>query len=137
MSRYTSPIALTLFTLASLLLSSHSAAAGYGYGNGMSDMSDMGMKDGAITIMEPNQGQTLMGGSGIKLQYEVQLSSRGDHLHVYVDNGNPIIVRKVNGCPCSIDLPNLSPGMHMVHVREATSSHALTSVESDVSFTVK
>lgn len=137
MSRYTSSIAVAHFTLASLLLSSHSAAAGYGYGGGISDMSDMGMKDGKITIMSPEPDQMLQSGSGIKLQYKVQLSSSGDHLHVYVDNGNPIIVRKVSGCPCGIVLPDLSSGTHIVRVKEATSSHALTGNERDISFTVK
>ena len=137
MNRYTGSMVISLFSLFTLILMPPLAFAGYGYGDDKSEMSETGMKEGAITIIDPRQGQTFMGGSGIELQYKVQLSPRGHHLHVYVDNGNPIIVRKVSGCPCSITLPDLELGMHMVRIKEATSSHALTSIESDISFTVK
>jgi hypothetical protein len=132
MNRYTGSMVITLISLYTLILSTPLMAAVYGDG-----MSDMGMNGGAITIIAPEQGQTFKDGTGITLQYKVQLSSQGDHLHVYVDNGNPIIVRMVSGCPCSIKLPDLVSGIHMVRIKEATSSHALTSIESDISFTVK
>lgn len=132
MNRYTGSMVMALFSLSIFIPSPPLMAAGYGGG-----MSDMGMNGGAITIIAPGQGQTFKDGTGITLQYKVQLSSQGDHLHVYVDNGNPIIVRKVRGCPCSVKLPDLAPGMHMIRIKEATSSHALTSIESDISFMVK
>lgn len=132
MNRYTGSMVIALYSLFTLTLSTSLAAAGYG--NGMSETMDDG---GSITVLAPKMGQTLKGGSGIKLQYKVHLSPKGNHLHVYVDNGNPIIVRKVSGCPCSIKLPDLAPGRHTVSVKEATSSHALTEVESSVVFTVQ
>ena len=92
---------------------------------------------GSITIISPKDGASLSSGSGNKLEYNVELSPNGNHLHVYVDNGDPIIDRNVSGCPCSIDLPDLSPGKHEIVVKEATSSHAMTGVEAYTSFTVK
>lgn len=92
---------------------------------------------GSVTILAPRIGAVLDSGSGVKLTYEVHLSPDGNHLHVYVDNGSPIIDRDVSGCPCSLTLPDMAPGKHQVAVREATVNHHLTGVASTVSFTVK
>lgn len=92
---------------------------------------------GSITIISPKDGAELSSGSGNKLEYNVQLSPSGNHLHVYIDNRDPIIDHSVSGCPCSIVLPDLPPGKHDIVVKEATSSHALTGVEAYVSVTVK
>ncbi len=92
---------------------------------------------GSITILSPKEGATLPSGSGVKLEYNVTLSPDGNHVHVYVDNQDPIVDRNVHGCPCSIDLPQLSSGNHVIAVKEATVSHVLTGVESSVKFSVK
>ena len=92
---------------------------------------------GSVTIMSPKDGGELASGSGNKLEYNVELSPNGNHLHVYVDGGNPMIVRSVSGCPCSINLPDLSSGKHEIVIKEATASHAMTGVETSTAFTVK
>ncbi len=92
---------------------------------------------GSIAISSPKDGAVLQSGSGNKLEYNVHLSPNGNHLHVYVDNQDPIIGRKVSNCPCSIDLPPLSVGKHVIVVKEATAGHSLTGVQSTASFTVK
>lgn len=97
-------------------------------------LADMG---GSIKIISPKDGATLDSGSGIQLKYDVHLSPNGNHLHVYVDGGRPIIDRNVSGCPCTLDLPSLSSGKHTVEVKEATAGHDLTGLQTSVSFTVK
>jgi hypothetical protein len=92
---------------------------------------------GSITIISPKDGAELMSGSGNKLEYNIELSPDGNHIHVYVDDGKPIIDRDVSGCPCSLDLPDLGPGQHKIVMKEATSSHDMTGVEASVSVTVK
>ena len=92
---------------------------------------------GSITILSPKDGATLENGSGNKLEYNVALSPNGNHLHVYIDDGDPIIDRTVSGCPCSIALPDLSSGKHKIVVKEATASHAMTGVEAQANITVK
>jgi len=94
-------------------------------------------KDGTISVVTPANGALLDSGSGIRLTYKIQLSPSGNHLHVYVDDQPPIIDRNVSGCPCSLELPDLSSGMHLVTVKEARSNHSLTGVTTSVSFTVK
>ena len=92
---------------------------------------------GSISIVSPKDGAELMSGSGNNLEYNVELSPNGNHLHVYVDSQKPIIARSVSDCPCSVELPDLSAGPHKIVIKEATSSHDMTGVEASVSFTVK
>ena len=91
---------------------------------------------GSITITSPKEGAVLQG-SGNKLEYNLHPSPNGNHLHIYVDDQDPIIGRKVSGCPCSIDLPALAPGKHVIVVKEATAGHSLTGVQGKVTVTVK
>ncbi len=92
---------------------------------------------GSITILSPKAGAVLQSGAESKLDYNVRLSPDGSHLHVYVDDGNPIIVRKVSGCPCSMALPALSPGKHNIVIKESTAGHSPTGVEASVAVTAK
>ena len=93
--------------------------------------------DGSLSIISPADGAMLSSGSGNKLEYNITLSPNGNHIHVYVDNMRPIIDRKVSGCPCSLDLPELSSGKHTIVMKEATAGHSLTGLEAGVSVTVK
>lgn len=91
---------------------------------------------GSITIISPKEGAVLSGG-GNKLEYDVHLSPNGSHLHIYVDNQDPIIGKNVSNCPCSVALPALAAGKHTIAVKEATAGHALTGVQSTVTVNVK
>jgi hypothetical protein len=93
--------------------------------------------DGMLTITSPADGAVLNSGSGNKLEYNITLSPSGNHIHVYIDDQRPIIVRNVSGCPCTMDLPDLSSGKHTIVMKEATSGHSLTGLEASVSVTVK
>lgn len=92
---------------------------------------------GAITISSPVNGAVLASGAGNKLQFNVSLGPNGNHVHIYVDDQSPIVDRDVSRCPCSIDLPTLSSGTHTIAVKEATSGHAMTGVQSAVTVSVK
>ena len=91
---------------------------------------------GSITVISPKDGATVSGG-GNRLEYNVHLSPNGSHLHIYIDNQDPIIAKNVSNCPCGIGLPALSPGKHAIAVKEATAGHALTGVQSTVTVNVK
>jgi hypothetical protein len=92
---------------------------------------------GSISITAPANGAVLSSGSGDKLEFNVHLGPTGNHVHIYVDDQSPIIDRDIHNCPCSIDLPMLSPGKHTIAIKEATVSHALTGVEGTVTVTVQ
>lgn len=92
---------------------------------------------GSITILAPHEGAVISSASPSKLDYSVHLSPTGNHLHVVVDDQNPIVVHKVSDCPCSMPLPPLSPGKHVIVIKEATAAHSPTGVEGRVTFTAK
>ena len=91
---------------------------------------------GSITITSPKNDAVLQGG-GNKLEFNIHLSPNGNHVHIYVDDQAPIVYRDVAHCPCTVDLPKLSPGKHTIVVKEATVGHAMTGVEGTVTATVK
>ncbi|WP_353433023.1 hypothetical protein [Polynucleobacter sp. MWH-UH23A] len=92
---------------------------------------------GRITILSPKNDAIVNARSVVKLSYKVALGPEGNHLHVYVDDQKPIVDRNVSGCPCTVDLPALSPGMHVVVVKEARADHSLTGVEASTIVTAK
>lgn len=92
---------------------------------------------GSITITSPVNDAVLLNAAGNKLAFNVDLSPNGHHVHVYVDDQDPIVFRNVSHCPCSIALPKLSSGRHTIVVKEATSGHAMTGVQGAVTVTVK
>ncbi len=92
---------------------------------------------GSITITSPVNDAVLQSATGNKLEFNVHLSPNGNHVHVYVDDQDPIVFRDVSHCPCSIALPKLSSGKHTIVVKEATSGHAMTGMQSSVTATVK
>ena len=103
------------------------AVAGTGYAVDM----------GSITILSPKDGSIVPAGSVTKLMYNVKLSPEGNHLHVYVDDQKPIVDRDVSACPCSINLPMLNAGKHMVVIKEARADHSLTGVMATTAVTAK
>jgi hypothetical protein len=92
---------------------------------------------GSITITAPVDGAVLPGAMGNKVDFNVHLGPNGNHVHIYVDDQDPIVFRDVSHCPCSVDLPKLSSGKHTIAIKEATSGHAMTGVQSSVTATVK
>ncbi len=92
---------------------------------------------GSIAIISPAKDAVLKSDAENKLEYNIKLSPKGNHVHIYVDNQDPIIERDVGNCPCSIVLPKLSPGKHTITVKEATASHTLTGVQGSVTVTAK
>ena len=55
---------------------------------------------GSITITSPADNAVLQSGTGNKLAFNVRLGPNGNHVHIYVDDQNPIVFRDVSHCPC-------------------------------------
>lgn len=89
---------------------------------------------GSVMIESPKDGATISANSDIKVTFKVEHSADGNHLHFYVDNGNPTIVRMWSG---TATLPGVSAGKHEICIKEATVSHALTGLQKCVSVEAK
>lgn len=89
---------------------------------------------GSVTIESPKDGATVMANKGVPVTFKVHHTANGNHLHFYVDNGDPIIVRKWQG---SETLPGLSPGKHEICIKEATVDHVLTGLQKCITVDAK
>lgn len=92
---------------------------------------------GSLTISSPQNSSIVTANTMLKLTYNVKLSPEGNHLHIYVDDQKPIVVRNVTGCPCTVDLPALSVGKHVIPIDEARADHSLTGIKSSIVITAK
>jgi hypothetical protein len=75
---------------------------------------------GGVTITTPNDGATLDSMNENRLAYEVHPGPRGDHAHLYVDNKEVAILRKLKG---SYPLETLSSGKHSLCVKVVNKAH--------------
>lgn len=89
---------------------------------------------GSITIESPKDGAEINANAGIVVKFKVHHTVEGNHLHFYVDNGDPTIVREWSG---TITLPGVAPGKHEICIKEARVNHVLTGLEKCISVEAK
>lgn len=89
---------------------------------------------GKVTITSPAQGATLDAMDENKLVYEVEPGPRGDHVHVYVDDKEVGILRKLKG---SYTLETLSTGKRNLCVKVVNKAHVPVGIEQCIQVTVK
>ncbi len=70
----------------------------------------------------------------VTVTYEVKPSPNGDHIHVYVDDRKPDVLRKLKG---DYDIAGLTPGEHTVAIKEVNAGHTPTGHDAVVHFTVE
>ena len=93
-----------------------------------------GLGQGKVTITSPAQGATLDAMDENKLVYEVEPGPRGDHVHVYVDDKEVGILRKLKG---SYTLETLSTGKRNLCVKVVNKAHVPVGIEQCIQVTVK
>lgn len=82
--------------------------------------------DGSVTITSPSDGAKLSRSAATTVTYEVTPGTKGDHVHLYVDNGEASVLRQLNG---SHTLNKLAPGMHDICIKVVNKAHAPTGAE--------
>jgi hypothetical protein len=92
------------------------------------------LAQGKVTITAPADGATLDAMGENRLLYDVDPGPRGDHVHVYVDNEEVGILRKLKG---SYLLETLSPGKRAICVKVVNKAHVPVGIEQCVRVTVK
>lgn len=88
--------------------------------------------DGKITIASPADNAMVSAKTKVMVNYEAMLSSKGDHLHLYVDDKRIDVLRPMKG---GTELGALPPGKHKICLTENTKSHAPTGLEACVNVT--
>lgn len=90
--------------------------------------------DGKITITAPMDGAMLSINDKVKVSYEADPGSTGDHLHLYVDGKRVDVLRQLKG---TADAGKLMAGKHKVCLEINTKAHVSTGVENCVNITVQ
>lgn len=93
-----------------------------------------GLAQGKVLITSPADGAILDAMDENHLVYEVDPGPRGDHVHVYVDNREIGILRKLKG---SYLLESLSSGARNLCVKVVNKAHVPVGIEQCVKVTVK
>lgn len=92
------------------------------------------LAQGKVLINSPVNGATLDAMDENHLVYEVDPGPRMDHVHVYVDNKEVGILRKLKG---SYLLESLSSGTCNICVKVVNKAHVPVGIEQCVQVTVK
>ncbi len=95
--------------------------------------SPIALAEGSVKIQSPADGATLDAMGENRLVYDVVPGPRGDHVHVYVDNKEVGILRKLKG---SYLLESLASGKHDICVKVVNKAHVPIGVEQCVKVTV-
>lgn len=93
-----------------------------------------GFGQGKVLITSPADGATLDAMEENRLVYEVDPGPRGDHVHIYVDNKEAGILRKLKG---SFLLEAPSPGKHALCVKVVNKAHVPVGIEQCIQVTLK
>jgi hypothetical protein len=92
------------------------------------------LAQGKATITAPADGATLDAMGENRLVYDVDPGPRGDHVHVYVDNEEVGILRKLKG---SYLLETLPPGKRVICIKAVNKAHVPVGIQQCVHVTVK
>lgn len=109
----------------------HITAAGLAW---LTALPSLGFAQGSVTIQSPANGATLDALDENRLVYQVMPGPRGDHVHVYIDNKEVGIVRKLKG---SYLLESMTTGSHSLCVKVVNKAHVPIGIEQCVQVTVK
>jgi len=89
----------------------------------------MGADPAKITILSPKDGAELDAGESYPLEYVVVPGPGGDHFHVWVDGERGPGVHTLQG---TYDLPELTPGEHVITIKVVDKGHVPTSPEKTI-----
>ena len=90
--------------------------------------------DGSVTISAPANGAKISPSAITTITYDVTPGSAGDHVHLYVDNGEASVIRKLKG---NYSLDKLPLGKHEICIKVVTKSHTPTGVQQCIKVSVE
>jgi len=90
--------------------------------------------DAYARIKFPPDGAKLDAMTQNRIDYEVNPGPRGDHIHLYVDNREAVILRKLVG---SHTLDAMAPGSHTLCIKVVNKAHVPIGVEQCVKVAVE
>lgn len=83
--------------------------------------------DASVTISSPTDGSKISGKSKIEISYEVTRGQHGDHVHLYVDEKEVVVLRKLKG---NYTVESLDPGKHAICIKIVNKGHTPIGVQA-------
>jgi hypothetical protein len=90
--------------------------------------------EGKVLITSPTDGATQDAMNEIRVAYEVDPGPRGDHAHLYVDNKEVAILRKLKG---SYPIETPTAGKHSLCVKIVNKNHVPIGIGQCIQVTVE
>ena len=76
--------------------------------------------DASVTISSPIDGAKISRKSKIEVSYEVISGPNGDHVHLYVDEKEAVVIRKLKS---TYTVEPLDPGKHAICIKIVNKGH--------------
>jgi hypothetical protein len=89
---------------------------------------------GKVTISSPADGAMVGSKEPVKVSYEADPGTDGDHLHLYADGQKVDVIHQLKG---TAEVPPLAPGKHKICLVVNTKGHVSTGAEGCVNVTSK
>ena len=89
-------------------------------------------QDASVTISSPADGAKVAAGAPVEVTYAVVPGPKGDHVHLYIDNGEASVIRQLNGMTKTAAL---SAGAHTICIKVVDKGHAPIGVEKCIKVT--
>ncbi|CAH1190229.1 conserved exported hypothetical protein [Candidatus Nitrotoga sp. BS] len=83
--------------------------------------------DASVTISSPTDGAKISSKSKIKVSYEVTPGQNGDHVHLYIDEKEAVVLRKLKG---THTVESLDPGKHAICIKIVNKGHTPIGVQA-------
>ncbi|MEO6421965.1 MAG: hypothetical protein ABIR84_04590 [Candidatus Nitrotoga sp.] len=83
--------------------------------------------DASVTISSPPDGSKISRKSKIEVSYEVVPGPNGDHVHLYVDDKEAVVLRRLKG---NHTVDSLDPGKHAICIKIVNKGHTPIGVQA-------
>lgn len=83
--------------------------------------------DAKVTISSPLDGAKISRKSKIEVSYEIVPGQNGDHIHLYVDDKEAVVIRKLKG---NHTVESLDPGKHAICIKIVNKGHTPIGVQA-------
>ena len=83
--------------------------------------------DASVTISSPPDGAKISKKSKIEVSYEVVPGPNGDHVHLYVDDKEAVVIRKLKG---NYTVEPLDPGKHAICIKIVNKGHTPIGIQA-------
>jgi len=91
-------------------------------------------EEASVTITAPANGSTVTTSDKIDVEYHVTPSSKGDHVHLYVDNKEIAVLRKKQGIHT---IEPVSAGKHAICIKIVNKAHTPIGIQACTNISVQ